>query len=70
MVSFTEGVTEMTEHGTATALKTNYDDSCIVKMKVSNEIKVTIHLPENVHETIRQQKINKIYDLLNPESLH
>lgn len=60
----------MNKYGAETALKTNYDDSCIVKMKVSNEIKVTIHLPENVHETIRQQKINKIYDLLNPESLH
>ena len=28
-------------------------------------IKVTIHIPENVSDVIRQTKINQIYDILN-----
>ena len=38
------------------------------KTKVSsNNIKVTVHIPENVIETVRQQKINLIYDILSPK---
>lgn len=29
------------------------------------DIKVTIHIPENVNERVRQQKIDKIYDILS-----
>ncbi len=30
-------------------------------------IRVTIQVPQNVPENIRHQKINRIYDILNPE---
>ena len=33
----------------------------------SAEIKVTIHLPEEVSEIVRQQKINHLYDVLKPK---
>lgn len=33
----------------------------------SAEIKVTIHLPEDVSEIVRQQKINHLYDVLKPK---
>ncbi len=33
----------------------------------SAEIKVTIHLPEEVSEIVRQQKINHLYDILKPK---
>ena len=29
------------------------------------KINVVIHIPPNLHEHIKQQKINRIYDLLN-----
>ena len=29
-------------------------------------IKVTVHIPENVSPDVRQRKINRLYDLLNP----
>jgi hypothetical protein len=35
-------------------------------MKMKKKIKVTVHLPEKVSEVIRQQKINRIYNLLKP----
>ena len=35
-----------------------------VKMKGTKEIKVTVRIPENVQERVRQQKINQIYDIL------
>ena len=41
--------------------------SCTVKPKASDEIKVTVHIPKNVHENVRKQKINRIYDILHPE---
>lgn len=42
--------------------------STTVKSNVvsASKIKVTIHIPENVPR--RQEKINRIYDILNPES--
>ena len=30
-------------------------------------VKVTIHLPDEVSETVRQQKINHLYDILKPK---
>lgn len=35
-----------------------------------NKIKLTVHIPENIQENVRQQKVNKIYDILNPEIFH
>ena len=29
-------------------------------------IRVTVNIPENVRDNIRQQKINRIYDILSP----
>ena len=29
-------------------------------------IKVTIHIPENVSESVKRNRINQIYDILNP----
>lgn len=31
----------------------------------AKEINVVIHTPSNLHEHIKQQKVNKIYDILN-----
>ena len=31
-------------------------------------IKITVHVPKNVTETVRQRKINKIYDILSPKT--
>ena len=39
-----------------------------VKAVDSERIKVTVHIPENMSETSRQQKINRIYDILNPDT--
>ena len=30
---------------------------------------VTVHVPEAVSDVIRQSKINKIYDILNPQNV-
>lgn len=30
------------------------------------EVKVTIHIPDKVSDCIRQQKINRLYDILKP----
>lgn len=38
-----------------------------VKTALPKEIKVTVHIPENVNETSKRQKINRIYDILKPE---
>lgn len=35
--------------------------------KSDTGIKVTVYIPDNVPETIRQQKINHIYDILTRE---
>ena len=31
------------------------------------KIHVVISIPKDIHENVRQQKINRIYDILNPE---
>ena len=36
-------------------------------MITENKVKVTIHIPDNISETIRQQKINRLYDILKPK---
>ena len=33
----------------------------------TSDVKVTIHLPDEVSETVRQQKINHLYDILKPK---
>ena len=38
-----------------------------VKTALPKGIKVTVHIPENMNETSRRQKINRIYDILKPE---
>ena len=34
--------------------------------KTENNIKVTIHIPENVSESVKRNRINQIYDILKP----
>jgi hypothetical protein len=33
----------------------------------TRETQVTVHLPDTVNEVIRQQKVNRIYDLLKAD---
>ncbi len=40
---------------------------CTIEPKSLQGIKLVVHIPENVHESTRQQKINRIYNILNPE---
>ena len=42
----------------------------IVKTDSAKKIPVKVHLPGNVSETVRQQKINRIYDILKCENSH
>jgi len=42
----------------------NEKDIYISKMCMPQQVKVTVHLPENIMENARQQKINRIYDIL------
>ncbi len=51
-----------------TILSIIQNESHAVKARPSQEIRVTIHTPENVAENIRRQKINRIYDILNPKT--
>ena len=60
------GVRTVTEHKTAIAFAARDDTKASVETKVSNGIVVRIHIPEDVPETTRRQKINRIYDILNP----
>lgn len=32
-----------------------------------SEVKVTIHIPDDISETVRQQKISRLYDILKPK---
>lgn len=32
------------------------------------DIKVTVHIPDNVNESVRKEKINLIYDILSGKS--
>ncbi len=33
----------------------------------TSAFKVTIHIPDTVPDSVRQQKINKLYDILKPK---
>ena len=33
----------------------------------SNGIKVTVHVPENVSDSVKRNRINQIYDILMPD---
>lgn len=46
------------------------DQVHIVKVNTEKVIPVSMHIPENVSANIRQQKINKIYDILKSEKNH
>lgn len=48
---------------TTTAVAENETDSAEKDFKVI----VTIHIPDNVSETLKQQKINRLYDILKPK---
>lgn len=37
-------------------------------MDSNKHIKVKVHIPENVSETVKQQKINRLYDILKPKN--
>ena len=39
-----------------------------VKAVFQKGIKVTVHIPENLNETSRRQKINRLYDILKPKA--
>lgn len=38
-----------------------------MKQENTKTVKVTIHIPDNVSENTRQQKINRLYDILRPK---
>lgn len=33
-----------------------------------DDIKVTVHVPDKISESVRREKINLIYDILTPKS--
>lgn len=38
-----------------------------MKRKDTKTVKVTIHIPDNISENTRQQKINRLYEILKPK---
>lgn len=38
-----------------------------MKQENTKTVKVTIHIPDNVSENSRQQKINRLYEILKPK---
>ena len=36
--------------------------------KLTKDVRLTVNIPDHVQENIRQQKINRIYDILNPDT--
>lgn len=40
-----------------------------VKAKTPNGISVKIHIPDRPHDRVRQQKINKIYEILSADTI-
>ena len=57
-----------TAQTTTTAPRIGDGSKFITKTKHSAGIKVRVHIPENVPENVRRQKINRIYDILKPET--
>lgn len=58
----------MNTHKTIAADSVNLSRRNTAGTSILLGIKVTIHVPQNVPENIRCQKINRIYDILNPET--
>ncbi len=54
---------------TPTALNIITDGTQVVNKNYPKEINVIIHIPDNVNENIKRQKINRIYDILKPDIL-
>jgi len=46
----------------------NSRDSFKARSDLNKEIQVTIRLPEKVPENVKQRKIDRIYDILNPDN--
>ena len=44
------------------------NDKSFTKIDCHSGIKVIIQVPQKITDTIRQQKINKIYDILSPKA--
>jgi len=40
----------------------------VVKVNTEKTIPVSVHIPENISESTRKQKINRIYDILKSEN--
>ena len=57
----------MVERKAVTAVRNKNSDKYTGVPKAQKSIKLVIHIPEVVQENTRQQKINRIYDILNPE---
>ena len=46
------------------------DKNCAVKVRRPKEIQVIVRTPDKLHERVQQQKINRIYDILKPNTQH
>ncbi len=57
----------MNTHETIAADSVNWRERKTANINALSGIRVTIHLPSDVPESIRHQKINRIYDILNPK---
>lgn len=42
-------------------------DGETISAESKSEVKVTVHIPDDISEAVRQQKINRLYDLLKPK---
>lgn len=38
-----------------------------MKQEATKAVKITIHVPDKISENIKQQKINRLYDILKPK---
>lgn len=57
-------VRQLKEHKVSVA---DGKDVHVDKTYMPQQIKITVHLPKNISEDARRQKINRIYDILNPK---
>lgn len=62
---FAREVKKLKEHKASVA---DEKDVYTGKTCMSQQIKITVHLPKNISEDARRQKINRIYDILNPKT--
>lgn len=42
------------------------DTESAIKVEPPKKIRVTVRIPDHLHERVRQQKVNRIYDILKP----